>query len=246
MTRLITVLLLVLAAAAFAADDGVFRNTDIFELEVAIDPQISPDGSQIAYVRSSMDIMSDRAVSNIWIVDVDGDNHRPLLSGAHNYGNQRWSPNGDRLAFVSGDQVRGAQINVRWMDTGQTAMLTNVRQAPSSISWSPDGAQIAFEMFVEKEAASLVEPPDAPEGADWAPPVKVIDTMKYRGDGDGYLDTGNTHLFVLSAEGGTPRQLTSGEYDHSGPLAWTSDGGKIVFAANRQDDWEHDPLKSKL
>lgn len=246
MIKAMTALLLVVANTAIAADDGVFKNTDIFELEVAVDPQISPDGSRIAYVRSSMDIMSDRAVSNIWIIDVDGDNHRPLLSGAHSYSNQRWSPSGDRLAYVSGVEGRGAQIHVRWMDTGQTAMLTNVREAPSSISWSPDGTQVAFEMFVEREGASLAEPPATPEGAEWAPPVKVIDEMRYRGDGTGYLDTGNTHLFVLSAEGGTPRQLTGDNYNHNGPLAWTPDGEKIIFDANRKEDWEHDPVEAEL
>ena len=246
MLKVITALMLVVATTAIAADDGLFKNTDIFELEVATDPQISPDGSQIAYVRGSMDIMTDRLLSNIWIVDADGDNHRPLLSGTHGYSNQRWSPNGDRIAYVSGVDERGAQIHVRWMDTGQTAMLTNVRQEPSSISWSPDGTQIAFEMFVETESATLAEPPDAPEGAEWAPPVKVIEAIQYRRDGVGYVDTGNTHLFVLSVEGGTPRQLTKGNYDHNGPLAWTSDGQKIVFAANRQEDWEHDPVESEL
>jgi len=239
-------LLLALITIAATADESVFKNTDVFELEVAVDPQISPGGSRIAYVRSSMDIMSDRAVSNIWIVDADGGNHRPLLSGPHSYSNQRWSPSGDRIAYVSGVDGRGAQIHVRWMDTGQTAMLTNVRQQPSAISWSPDGTQIAFEMFVEREGASLAEPPAAPEGSEWAPPVKVIDAMRYRGDGAGYLDTGNTHLFVLSAEGGTPRQLTSDDYDHNGPLAWTRDGEKIIFAANRQEDWEHDPVEAEL
>ena len=246
MGKLVMLPLLVLATAALAADDNLFQNTDIFELEVAVDPQISPDGSQVAYVRSSMDIMSDRALSNIWIVDVDGDNHRPVLSGAQSYSQQRWSPSGDRLAYVAAVDGRGAQVHVRWMDTGQTAMLTNVRQAPSSMSWSPDGTQIAFEMFVETEGASLAKPPAAPEGAEWAPPVKVIESIQYRFDGAGYLDSGNTHLFVLSAEGGTPRQLTSGEYDHNGPLAWTADGKKIIFAANRQEDWEHDPVEAEL
>ncbi len=101
MLKVITVLMLVVATTAIAADDSLFINTDIFELEVAADPQISPDGSQIAYVRGSMDIMTDRLLSNIWIVDADGDNHRPLLSGTYGYSNQRWSPSGDRIAYVS-------------------------------------------------------------------------------------------------------------------------------------------------
>lgn len=243
MFRLFIALLLVTDAVA---DDGIFKDTDVFELEVATDPQISPDGSRVAYARLSMDIMSDRPVSNIWIVDVGGDNHRPLLSGAHSYSSPRWSPGGDRLAYVSEADGRGAQIHVLWMDTGQTAMLTNVRQAPSSLTWSPDGRQIALEMFVASKSAPLATPPPAPEGAEWAAPAKVIETMPYRADGEGYLDPGFSHLFVLPAEGGTPRQITSGDYDHGGPLAWTPDGKNILFAANRQEDYQHDPLESEL
>ena len=142
-------------------DDAVFVNTDVFELELATDPQISPDGSRIAYLRNSMDIMSDRRVANIWMVDADGRNHRPLLSGAQNYSQPRWSPNGDRLAFVTNLEGRGSQIHVRWMDTGEVAVLTNVREQPTSITWSPDGTQLAFEMFVDREIEPLAAPPSS-------------------------------------------------------------------------------------
>ena len=244
MLKLTTTLLLLSATVALA--DDVFVNTDVFELEVAADPHISPDGSRIAYQRLSMDIMTDQPVSNIWIIDSDGDNHRPLLSGSRSFTSPRWSPNGDRLAYISTVYGRGAQILVRWMDTGQTAVLSNVREGPSSLTWSPDGKQIAFEMFVSSEKTALASPPAAPEGAKWAPPVNVIERMTYRSDSGGFLETGNTHLFVISAEGGTPRQLTSGDYDHEGPLAWAPDGKAIIFAANRQPEWEHDPLEAEL
>jgi len=237
---------------AFALADGypsgtdVMTNVDIFQLEVAGDPQISPDGSRIVYERQSMDIMTDAPRSSLWIIDNDGGNHRPLFAGPESYNSPRWSPDGARLAYVSNVDGRGPQLHVRWMDTGQTAMLTNVQEAPSSIRWSPDGSQLAFSMFVPSSPKPLAEPPPKPEGAEWAPPVTVIEKMPYRADGAGYLDTGYEHIFVLSAEGGTPRQLTHGDYDHGGTLAWTSDGRRIVFAANRQEDAEHDPVESEL
>jgi acylaminoacyl-peptidase len=241
-------LLLIAAATANAAntDADILKNVDIFQMEVVSDPQISPDGTQVTYVRRAMDIMSDRPVSNIWVINYDGSDHRPLLSGADSYSSPRWSPNGDRIAYVSNVEGRGAQIHVRWMDTGQTALLTNVRNSPGSISWSPDGRSIAFSMFVKSSMKPLAPPPAAPKGADWAPPVKVIESLPYRGDGQGYFESGYDHLFVLSDEGGTPRQITSGDYDHGGQLSWTPDGRNILFAANRQEDADHDPVEAEI
>jgi acylaminoacyl-peptidase len=240
------VLLIFAAVGALADELDVLRNIDIFEMELAKNPQISPDGSRVAYERRAMDIMSDRPVSGIWIVDVDGDNHRPLLSGKDSYANPRWSPTGDRLAYVVDVEGRGPQLHVRWMDTGQTALLSNVRFAPSSLAWSPDGEWIAFSMFVPSEARPLATPPAAPEGAEWAPPVTVIEEMPFRADGEGYLPVGHNHLFLIPAEGGTPRQLSSGDYNHAGRLSWLPDGNGIVFAANRQEDYQHDPVETEL
>jgi acylaminoacyl-peptidase len=244
--RLLTVVVILAAVTAAQANDDIFRNTDVFELEIAADPQISPDGARVAYVRTAMDIMSDRAVPNIWIVDADGRNHRPLLSGAGGYSSPRWSPSGDRLAYVTKVRGRGSQIHVRWMDTGQTAVVSNVRRSPGSLSWSPDGKQVAFTMFVADPNEPLAKPPARPEDADWAPGANVIEMMPYRFDGRGYLETGHDHVFVVSAEGGTPRQLTSGHYEHNGPLAWTPDGGRIILSANRIEDADHHPVESEL
>jgi dipeptidyl aminopeptidase/acylaminoacyl peptidase len=228
------------------ADDNTFVNTDVFELEVAANPQISPDGSRIAYARRSMDIMTDRSVSNIWIIDADGRNHRPLLTGGKGYGEQAWSPSGDRLAYVTQVEGHGPQIHVLWMASGRTGALTNLRHGPGNLSWSPDGKQIAFSMFVPKDGPSLAAPPPKPKGAEWAPPVTIIEAVRYRGDGRGYLEPGDTHVFVLSADGGTPRQLTSGEFNHGGHLAWAPDSKSIILGANRQEDWIHDPMESEL
>ena len=250
MTRLSLFLLAGLLSAAPALadhhDENVLKSIEIFDLEIAAQTQISPDGSKVAYVRRTMDIMTDRARDNIWIVDADGGNHRPIVSGADSYSSPRWSPSGDRIAYVTSAEGRGAEIHVRWMDSGQSAMLTNVTESPSSITWSPDGKQIAFTMFVPADGPSLATPPKKPEGAEWADPVKVIDRLYYRADGRGYLEIGNTHIFVIPADGGTPRQLTSGDYNHTGPLSWSPDGERIAFSANRVEDYDRQPTRSEI
>ncbi len=218
---------------------------DVFELELASDVQISPDGRRVAFVRTSFDVMTDRARGNLWVVDSAGGNARPLRLDRQSCGSPRWSPDGTRLAYLASEGEH-TQLHVRWMDTGQTALITNLTEAPGDLAWSPDGRWIAFTAFVPKEKEPLAKPPSPPKGADWAPPVTVIDTVVYRVDGAGYLESGYTHLFLVSAEGGTPRQLTRGEFNDEGPLSFTPDGKTLAFSANRNPDWEYDFLESEV
>ncbi|MDX1517085.1 MAG: S9 family peptidase [Woeseiaceae bacterium] len=248
MGRFGTLILVLTGAIALADSDdsSIFKPADVFQLEYALDPQISPDGRRVAYLRQSMDVMTDQAVSNVWIVDVDGSGHRPLVSGTDNVTSPRWSPSGDRLAYVASAGPRGAELFVRWMDSGQTALLTNLPNAPGSVSWSPDGELIALQMFVESRGLELAAPPPKPDGAVWADPVRVISDLPYRVDGAGYLRSGHTHLFVIPASGGTPRQLTAGDFDHTGPMSWSPDGTSILYSANRISDPNTDPQESEI
>jgi dipeptidyl aminopeptidase/acylaminoacyl peptidase len=226
-------------------DDKLFGMMDVFGLEYASDPQISPDGKQIVYVRNFMDIMKDKQRSNLWIVNTDGSDHRPITSGNQKESLPRWSLDGKRLLYVS--SINGsAQLYVRWMDTGQTAKLTNLITTPSGISWSPDGRNIAFSMRVPQKNEPFVKLPPKPEGAEWAEPAKVIRKLNYRSDGKGFLKDGYHHLFVLPAEGRTPRQLTSGKFHHNGSPSWSADSKSLIFSANRRDDWEYEPRNDEI
>ena len=226
-----------LAAPRPAHAQSHFEPMDVFALEFAADPQISPDGRSVVYVRTSMDIMRDRRRSELWIVNVDGSGHRRLSEG----GSPRWSPDGARLAYTA-----GGQIQLRWMDTGATATLTQLTESPRGIRWSPDGRHIAFNMLVPHPAPSLVAPPRPPEGAEWADPPIMEDRFKNRQDGVGYLDFGHSHIFVIPAEGGTPAQVTTGDFQHSSAPAWTPDGRSLVFSSNRNPDWVLDYRNSEL
>lgn len=250
-TALVVASLLACGAISSAAEKDkkqsphLFNSRDIFQLEYASDPQISPDGSRVVYQRNSMDIMTDKVRSNLWVINFDGSEHRALLSSRESYASPRWSADGNRLAYISAAEG-SAQLYSRWMDTGQTALLTNLTEAPQDISWSPDGKWLAFTMRVPADSEPLVKPPDKPKKAKWAPAVKQIDTLVYRADGEGFLEAGYAHVFLVSSDGGTPRQLTEGDYNHRGPLSWTPDSKHLVFSANRNKDWEYQPLESEL
>jgi acylaminoacyl-peptidase len=238
-------LLAIPTTPATAEDAHLFRPIDVFDLEWVSDPQISPDGEWVAYVRNSMDIMSDRRRANIWVMRFDGSDNRPIASGASSSRTPRWSPDGSRLLYVSSSEG-SSQLYLRWMDTGQTAKLTNLTRSPSSLSWSPDGQWIALSMRVPDAPDPMAKMPKAPKGAEWAPRPRVIESLIYRADGGGFIEPGYTHKFILPAEGGTPRQITSGDFDHGGSASWSPDSDALQFSANRHDDWRYEPSNSEV
>lgn len=234
---------LFLAWSTLAIGQSTLEPLDIYDLEYVSDPQIDPSGDVVLFVRNFKDIMTDRNLSNIWMAT--DDRIRPVTSGDQNDYSPRWSPSGDRIAFIS-NRTGKSQIYMRYQETEVEAQLTNLQQSPSSLTWSPDGEWLAFSLFVSESGAQLVDLPNKPNGADWADSPKYIDAITYRADGQGYLKAGHRHIFLLSADGGHPRQLTKGAFDHGGTLSWSPDGKSIYFSANRNPNHELDPLNSEV
>jgi acylaminoacyl-peptidase len=232
------------ATAQQPANATKFTARDVFDLEWVTDPQISPDGRRVIFGRTGYDIIKDAQRSALWIANTDGSDVRALLSPERRAGSPRWSPDGGRILFVA--TVDGnAELVVRWMDSGQEARLTKLADAPGALSWSPGGKWIAFTMFVPAEQKPLVSMIAPPEGANWGPPLKYIESLNYRADGQGYARSGYRHIFVLPAEGGTPRQLTDGTFDDGAPV-WTPDGKSLVFSANRLAGGEYNPQETEI
>ncbi len=247
MKHLFTVVLILLVAGSpnHAQVQSQLQLTDIFHYEFVSDPQISPDGSKVIFVRNFKDVMTDRNHSNLWMVNFDGSHMRPLTTGNQNDFYPRWSHDGRKIIFKSNRSDEKVKLYMMWIDTREIMALTNSTQSPGDICWSRDDKYLAFNMFVPKATSSPIEMPSKPEGAQWNTPPTYIDRMNYRGDGQGYYKSGNRQLFTLSVDGGTPRQLTFNDFDH-GPPIWSTDGKHLYFSANFHPEEDLEPRDSEI
>ncbi len=217
--------------------DSLFTVEKYLDFEQVADPQIAPDGSQIIYTRRHVNKLEDRFDAELWIVNADGTKNRFLTKG----GGARWSPDGTRIAYLNDGDPRGTQLFVRWMDAeGAMSQITRVDQNPGDIKWAPDGKSIGFSMLVPTERTWHIDMPAAPQGAHWTPPPKYENSLHYRQDRVGFTKPGFLHLFVVSADGGTAREITKGDWSvgarFDGQVGavgwdWMPDGKTIVVAA---------------
>lgn len=234
--RHFSLFLLLLSPSLYGQVSNRLEMLDIFNLEYVSDPQISPDGSKVIYVRNFKDVMTDRNLSNLWIANFDGSQNRPLTTGEHNDRSPVWSHDGSKIVYLSNKSGQ-TELYLRWMDTGDEMVLVNSEKTPSNISWSPDDKYLAFSMFMPVAKPSPIQMPAKPAGAKWNNPPKYVDELTWRMDGVGELPNGYTQLFTVPVSGGTPRQVTESHFNHSSP-EWSSDGSKLYFSANMRDDAE--------
>jgi len=233
-----------LLCRVYAADSRrPFEGKDVFALQWVSEPQIRPDGKAVVYLRQANDIMSDRQVQSLWLVDVATGATTPLGSeqpGA--YSSPRWSPDGERLAYLYAPSDHPSQLIVRRIRTGETTVISSEGDSPRDIAWSPDGRSIAFVKRVPEPEPTLGAALVKPEGAHWAEPLKVVENRNFQADGSGPIKPGYAHVFIVSSDGGPPRQLTFGRFSEAGPLSWAPDGRDLLLTANRTDGWEREPV----
>jgi dipeptidyl aminopeptidase/acylaminoacyl peptidase len=238
----LTFILIVVAAALPAvgraqetASDSLLTVNHYLDWEQVAEPQLSPDGQQVVYTRRWVNKLEDKWESGLWLMNPDGSHARFLVKGA----GARWSPDGTRLAYLADGEPAGTQVFVRWMDaSGATTQVTHITNTPADLRWSPDGKTLAFAMLVPEKHDWQISMPAAPPNAKWTPAPRLVDRMHYRQDRRGFSEYGFVHLFLVPADGGTPRQLTTGDWsvgsrfdgqEGSVVYDWTPDGRTIVF-----------------
>lgn len=209
---------------------------DLYRIKLVNDPQVSPDGRRVAYTVTELDEQENRYRAAIWTLDLDGESKnapRQMTSGQHRDGSPRWSPDGRTLAFTSdrtdGDVPKG-QIWLLPVAGGEPSRLTALEEGAGEITWSPDGRWIA--------CCSKVRHGEHNPDSD----VRVIRTVRYRYDGEGYLDDKYSQIFVVDAMNGDARQLTDGPFEHHHP-AWSPTGHEIAFSANLDEGWEFSAVR---
>lgn len=208
------------------------------DFERVSDAQVSPDGSRIAYTRAHVNKLEDKWDSELWMLNTDGSQHRFFVKGS----GPRWSPDGKRILYLAEGEPKGNQIFVRWVNVdGPSTQVTHTIEAPRAPKWSPDGKSIAFSMFVAEKNTLPISMPPEPKGAKWTAAPRFVETLHYRQDQVGFLDDGFSHLFVVPAEGGTEKSLTSGKWNvgagelrGAAAIDWTPDSRSIVFNAVRE------------
>lgn len=218
---------------------------DLYRFVTVSDPQISPDGEVVAFVRTHIDSESKEPRSHIWLVPASGGQPVPFTRGPKNDTSPRWSPDGRTLAFVS-DRGGDRQIWLIDRHGGEARQLTQMRHGAGDPVWSPDGRYIAFTSAVgpddrrdlltrsKSEADKKAEEKKAKDEA------RTFTIMRWRSDAGGIRPDRWAQIWVVPVPAPDepmpkPVQVTWGSYDHGG-AAWSPDGRFIAFAANRTAD----------
>jgi dipeptidyl aminopeptidase/acylaminoacyl peptidase len=234
-----------LVAAALGSTQ-VFEGADLFRLECASDPQIRSDGRAVAYVRRTYDVMTDRERVAVWLIDTETGRQSQPGAVWDSSNLPRWSPDGTQLAYLAQSADGRTHLIVYRMQTASESRIADLNEAPHDFVWSPDGRSLAFELFTPAERTTLGEAPHKPEGAKWADALQIVTAIDYRHDGDGYARPGEYHLYVVSSDGGSPRQLTFGPYREDALVAWTQDGRYLLISGERTNRWELEPEHSEV
>jgi len=209
MKRLFAVsIITLLAFASLSVAQERFAIDDLLKVRRVGDPQVSPNGRRVAFTIGEVKFDDNRVNTQIYVIQLAGGDTRQLTSGAGSASSPRWSPDGKKIAYVTGNQV--------WVmddDGSDKEQVTKISTGAGGPVWSPDGKWIAFTSEVYPDCSDDACNERKDEAADKSKvKAHITDRLLYRHWVE-WRDLKRTHVFVVSSNGGTARDLTPGDFD---------------------------------